>query len=89
MANRYIKDMIKIPAVRLNNPVGQWFVNPLVPVQTKKPFLIISCMVYLCNQIMPDNEIKTKILNLFSDYPAVPIYKYGFFNNWQAEPLWQ
>ena len=81
-------NMIKIPASRLHNPSGQWLVNPLVSVQTKKPFLIISCMIYLCNQIEPGHEIKTGIISLFNDYPSVPVYKIGFLNNWQNEPLW-
>jgi hypothetical protein len=28
-------------------------------------------------------------LNLFASYPNVPIYKMGFLNNWENEPLWQ
>ena len=82
-------NMIKIPAVSLNNPAGQWFVNPLLPAQIKKPFLIISCMVYLCNQISPGHNINARILDLFKAYPSVPIYKIGFLNHWQNEPLWQ
>ena len=31
---------------------------------------------------------KQKITNLIDAYPNVPIYKYGFFNNWRNEPLW-
>jgi abortive infection bacteriophage resistance protein len=82
-------NMIKIPAVSLNNPSGQWLCHPIVPVQSKKPFLIISCMIYLCNQISPGHEIKMKIFDLFNDYPTVPVYKIGFLNQWHTEPLWK
>jgi abortive infection bacteriophage resistance protein len=83
------RNMVKKPTDQLNNPIGRWFTNPLEPVQTKKPFLIISSMVYLCNMVTPGHQIKTKILDLFNTNPTIPIYKLGFLNNWQKEPLWQ
>lgn len=83
------RNMVKKPTDQLNNPIGLWFTNPLAPVQTKKPFLIISCMLYLCNMVSPGNQIKTKILDLFKTNPAIPIYKLGFLNYWQNEPLWK
>ncbi|MEX8549358.1 MAG: Abi family protein [Mucilaginibacter sp.] len=82
------RSMVKTPIERINNPVGLWFNNRLLPVQTKKPFLIISCMVYLCNHISPNHHIKSKILELFKSNPSIPIYKLGFVNNWHDEPLW-
>ena len=54
-----------------------------------KPFIAISTMVYLCNAINPNNEIKNKLLALFNSYPNIPISKLGFFNGWQNEPLWK
>ncbi len=83
------RNMVKKPTDHLNNPKGFWFANPLTSVQTKKPFLIISCMVYLCNQITPNHQIKTKILKLIEDNPKIPIYKLGFLNNWENEPIWK
>ena len=58
-------------------------------IQRPKPFLAISTMVYLCNAINPNNEIKNKLLALFQNNPNIPISKLGFFNNWQNEPLWK
>jgi abortive infection bacteriophage resistance protein len=83
------RNMVKKPTDQLNNPIGQWFNNPLTPVQTKKPFLIISSMVYLCNSITPDHYIKTKLLELFQTNSEIPIYKLGFLNNWDKEPIWK
>lgn len=83
------RNMVKKPIEHLNNSPGQWFVNPLMEVQAKKPFLIISSMVYLCNHIAPNHQIKIKILDLFNTNPTIPIYKLGFLNNWQNEPLWR
>ena len=81
--------MVKRPIENLNNPKGKWFSNPLTQVQTKRPFLIISCMVYLCNEVTPGHQIKTKILDLISNNPNIPIYKLGFLNDWKNEPLWK
>jgi len=83
------RNMVKKPTDRLNNPSAKWFINPLIEVQKKKPFLIISSMIYLCNQITPNHQIKRKILDLFKANPNIPIYKLGFLNNWQNEPLWE
>ena len=83
------RNMVKKPTDHLNNPKGLWFANPLTSVQTKKPFLIITCMVYLCNQITPNHQIKAKVLKLIEDNPNIPIYKLGFLNNWDNEPIWK
>jgi len=83
------RNMVKRPIENLNNPIGQWFANPLTEVQTKKPFLIISSMVYLCDTVTPGHQIRAKILGLFGSNPDIPIYKLGFLNNWKNEPLWK
>jgi abortive infection bacteriophage resistance protein len=83
------RNMVKRPIENINNPMGQWFNKPLMPVQAKKPFLIISCMVYLCNEVTPGHQIKTKIIDLFNKSPNIPIYKLGFLNNWEDEALWK
>ena len=83
------RSMVKKPTEHLNNPLGQWFTKPLTPVQSKKPFLIISCMLYLCTRVTPGDQIKVKILSLFKDHPKVPLYKLGFLNEWNKEPIWK
>jgi abortive infection bacteriophage resistance protein len=54
-----------------------------------KQFLVISTMIYLCNEVTPNHQIKNNILDLFSNYPNIPIYKLGFLNNWQDQGLWK
>lgn len=83
------RNRVKTPTEDLNNAIGQWFENPLSPVQHKKPFLIIACMIYLSSFVAPGHHIKTKILELFSSNPSIPIYKLGFLNNWDKEPVWK
>ena len=81
------RDILKRPVLP-KKPRRQWLQSAVTPVQEKKPFVAISTMVYLCNAINPNNEIKNKLIKLFNNNPTIPIYKLGFFNNWQNEPLW-
>lgn len=83
------RNMVKKPVDDLNNPINEWFDQPLTPVQKKKPFLIISSMVYLCNTITPNHQIKNRILALINENPNIPIYKMGFLNNWNEQPIWR
>jgi abortive infection bacteriophage resistance protein len=83
------RTVIKRPGMQLNNPSGIWFTRQLQPGQLSKPFAIISCMVYLCNNINHSDDVKQRIIALIDSCPNVPVYKYGFFNNWQNEPLWR
>ncbi len=82
------RNMVKRPVDKINNPIGIWFINSLEPVQKKKPFLIISSMLYICNTVTPKHQIKNRLLELIGNNPNVPIYKLGFLNNWDIEPLW-
>ena len=82
------RNMVKRPIVKINNPIGVWFENSIKDVQKKKPFMIISSMIYLCNRITPNHQIKDRIINLINNNPNVPIYKLGFLNDWDSEPLW-
>jgi abortive infection bacteriophage resistance protein len=83
------RTMIKRPSMQLNNPAGAWFAKPLKQGQMDKSFSTISCMVYLCGFLHAPQDIKSRIVHLVNAYPNVPIYRYGFFNQWQSEPLWQ
>jgi len=83
------RNMVKKPVDNINNPLGLWFDTPLTPVQKKKPFLIISAMLYICNKVTPEHNIKIKIIDLINRNPNVPIYKLGFLNNWDSQPLWK
>jgi abortive infection bacteriophage resistance protein len=83
------RNMVKVPIANLNNPLSTWLDKPLSKVQSKKPFLILSTMVYLRNEVTPNHQIKSKILTLFANNPNIPIYKLGFLNNWQNQGLWK
>lgn len=83
------RNMVKIPVEKINNPKSDWLNSALLPVQGKKPFLIITTMIYVCNKVTPNHQIKKKILDLFATSPNLPIYKLGFLNNWQTQPIWK
>ncbi|MDR2121165.1 MAG: Abi family protein [Tannerella sp.] len=83
------RTMVKRPGMQLNNPRGAWFIQPFKQGQLDKPFSTISCMAYLCNFLNQPQDMKREIIELIHAFPNVPIYKYGFFNGWQTEPLWE
>jgi abortive infection bacteriophage resistance protein len=83
------RDMVKRPMLELKNPKGPWLNLPLNEVQQKKPFLIISSLIFLCNKVTPNHQIKIKILDLFAQYPTMPIYKLGFLNHWNQQEIWK
>ena len=80
------RTMVKRPVLPKKTR-NQWLQNEVKPIQEKKPFVIISTLVYLCNAIDTNNEIKNKFLSLFRDNPS--IYKLGFLNHWEHEPIWK
>lgn len=85
----YSRDMVKTPVLVIRNPQAAWLNNPVDESRRKKVFLIISCMVYLCNKVTPGHNIKHKIKDLIRDSPTIPIFKLGFSNDWPQHPLWQ
>ncbi len=81
--------MVKVPTYKINNPIGLWFDGDLLPVQKKRPFLIISSMIYICNKVTPNHQIKAKIIELIDRNSDIPIYKIGFLNDWRLQPIWK
>jgi abortive infection bacteriophage resistance protein len=83
------RNMVKTPKHILNNPQADWLDQPLSNVQKKKPFLIISTLLFLCNKVTPQHKVKERILQLFNEFPNVPIYRVGFMNQWRNQNLWK
>ena len=83
------RSMSKKPIVQINNPEGKWLLSDLSDFQKKKPFLIISTMVYLCDGLASNHGIRKEILKLFCECPHLPIYKIGFIDGWTNHPLWK
>ena len=87
-ARLWSKNMAKQPLAKLNNPMHPWLNTPLRIAQVKKPFLIISTMVYMCDKIYSDHRIRSKIISLIRNNSHIPVYKLGFTDDWQEHPLW-
>lgn len=83
------RNMVKKPTSNIKNPPLPWLNGSLDRNQWKKPFLIISCMIYLCNKVTPGHQLKPKIKELFSNNKSIPLYKIGFTNEWEKQPLWE
>lgn len=83
------RNMVKKPIFNINNPTDKWFTKPLKPVQEKKVFLIISTMIFLCNKITNNHDIKIQVITLINNNPNIQVYKLGFLNEWEKTPLWK
>ena len=66
----------------------KWLNTPLTDNQKKKPYGVITAMLYLCNAVYPENQIKRKILSLLDSSKDIPYGKLGFTGNWREDPIW-
>lgn len=84
------RNMVKTPA--LISTQRDWITLPLTEevqeVQTKKAYLIITSMLYLCNAIGDGGVFKQKMIDLLDRYPEYK-HKIGFVGGWRAEPIWR
>lgn len=80
------RNMLKRP-MDIRNPKRIWLQNPLSEAAKKKPYLMITAMLYLCKAIDTGDSYKKKILALIKENPQIPIYKLGFLNRWNEEPI--
>lgn len=65
------------------------WLNILTEYQQKRPYSVISTMLYLCNAIDAECDFKDRLYDLFERYNDVPIYKIGFVSGWQCNPIWK
>ena len=81
------RTMVKRP-MDIRNPKRIWLQNTLPEAAQKKPYLVITAMLYLCKAIDAGDSYKKKIITLIKENPQIPIYKLGFLNRWNEEPIW-
>lgn len=81
------RTMVKTP-MTITHPNHLWLQMSLTKYQAKRPFYVISAMLYLCNAVQNDNLFKIKLLDLFSKYPNIPLHKLGFNNQWEKQHIW-
>ncbi len=75
----------------IQKPKDPW-IDPIIN-GNNRTFYFLCILKYLLNSIEPSNNFKQSVLNLFIDFPAVPIQYMGIpfhkLTNWQNEPLWK
>lgn len=67
----------------------KWLNTPFTDNQKKKPYGVITAMLYLCNAVYPENQIKAKILSLLDNSKGIPYGRLGFTGNWRNNPIWK
>lgn len=75
--------------VNIKNFRYDWLRQEMTEHQSKRAFGVISCLLYLCNAINPNNTIKKELKLLFKSHPKIPIYMLGFIKDWEENPLWR
>lgn len=82
------RNMVKRP-MEIKKPIGKWLKGQLTEDAKKKPYLIITAMLYLCNAIGMGEKYKEKIVTLIKNNPQISIYKIGFPMDWFDEDIWK
>jgi len=83
--NRSLGKKIIAPKGRRN----AWVNGELTELQKKKPYAVLCAIGYLCKAVNLQNTFANSIKQLCTDYPAIPLGKYGFPIRWENEPLWR
>ena len=79
--------MVKRPSEPLN-PQYPWLSRQLSDIEAKRPFYIITAMLYLCNAVDTNNTLREDIYRLLKKYEHLPLQRMGFFDGWQQETIW-
>lgn len=81
------RNMVKRPSEPMN-PHNTWLSRQLSDIEAKRPFYIITSMLYLCDAVEPGNKLRSDIFKLMAKYNHLPIQRIGFFEGWKQEPIW-
>ena len=81
------RNMVKRPSEPLN-PHNTWLSRQLSDMEAKRPFYIITAMLYLCDAVHPSNKLREDIFQLMKEYAHLPVQRMGFFDGWEQEPIW-
>ena len=76
---------ITVPAAHTIRTAGGSFYELWL---TKRPFYIITAMLYLCDAVHPSNKLREDISQLIEEYAHLPVQRMGFFDGWNQEPIW-
>jgi len=65
---------------------GNWITTSVDALRIYYNLCIIK---YLLDIISPNNELSTKLVDLFNHFPEVDLAAMGFPASWREEPLWR
>ena len=55
----------------------------------KRLYGVLSCMLFLINNISPKSKFKERLLALFIEHSSVNIEYMGFHHKWKEEEIWK
>lgn len=68
------RNMVKRPSEPLN-PQHTWLSRQLADIEAKRPFYIITAMLYLCDAVDSNNSLRKDIYHLLKKYRHLPIQR--------------
>ena len=68
-----------------NHITGNWIT---LPTDTLRIYFDLCIIKYFLNTISPNNDMKSKIDALLSDFPEIDTAAMGMPHGWEGEPLW-
>lgn len=77
---------------KIIDPKGRrnaWLNGELTELQKKKPYAVICAIAYLCKAVNANHIFANSVKRLCTEYPNIPLGKYGFPVKWEKEPLWK
>lgn len=66
-----------------------WLSDGLSELQKKRPYAVACAIAYLCKAVNSQHKFTYSIRHLCSEYPNIQLWKYGFPERWETEPLWR
>ena len=82
------RNMVKKPTT-VTKTRNTWLEFPLAPAVEKRPFYLISVLLYLCDAVGEGEHLRNDIHRLVYRYRHLPLYRMGFFQKWADQPLWR
>lgn len=81
------RNMVKKPAT-VSKTRNTWLELPLSSAMEKRPFYLISVLLYLCDAVGEGDRLRNDIHKLMHRFRKLPLHRMGFFPNWTKQPLW-
>jgi abortive infection bacteriophage resistance protein len=82
--NREFGNAPKTPG---KNKFPNWHTAPEIP-NNRVGYLLTICHFWLV-KISPTSQWRTRLFELFDEYPEIPLLNMGLPENWREHPLWK